>query len=211
MARPVDPHRKEQVLEGAVAFLAERGLSGLSMRKLATALGVSTNVISYQFGSKEGLIEAALLQARHSSTEMLASLRASDPDLTVADAVRSIWRWWREQPERFAYPRLGIEAMMTSDPADLDPSRRPELNDFWINYFVEWFIAEGRPRDEAEELSSLLNGAISGLVIDMICTGNLERIDRSLERLALLIEPPLSRQTQVLAVSGVSRGDHHPG
>lgn len=189
MARPVNPRRKEEVLEGAVVFLAGHGLSGLSMRKLALSLGVSTNVISYQFGSKEGLVDAALARARAASTEMLGALRAEDPGLTVADAVRRVWAWWRERPERFAYPRLNMEAMMTSDPADLEQSRRPDLIEFWISYFVEWFTAEGRTREQAEELSSLLSAVLTGLVVDLICTGDVERVDRCVERFASMIEP----------------------
>jgi AcrR family transcriptional regulator len=197
MARPVNPQRREEVLEGAVAFLAEHGLSGLSMRKLASALGVSTNVISYQFGSKEGLVEAALERARSASTEMLAALRAEQPGITVADAVRQTWAWWRERPARFAYPRLNMEAMMTSDPEDLEQSRRPDLIAFWIAYFVAWFLAAGRARDEAEQLSTLLTAAMTGLVMDTICTGNIERVDRSLERLVSLIEPNRPATAQV--------------
>jgi AcrR family transcriptional regulator len=189
MARPVNPRRKEELLEGAVAFLAEHGLSGLSMRKLAQSLGVSTNVISYQFGSKEGLVDAALARARSASTEMLEALRAENPEITVADAVRRVWGWWRERPERFAYPRLNMEAMMTSDPADLEQSRRSDLIQFWVSYFVEWFMAEGRIREEAEELSSLLSAVLTGLVVDLICTGDVERVDRCVERFVATIEP----------------------
>ena len=190
VSRPVDPLRKEQVLEGAIVFLAERGLSGLSLRKLASYLGVSTNVISYQFGSKEGLLDAALNRARSASTEMLMSIRRENPDVTVADAVRRTWAWWRERPERFAYPRLNMEAMMTSDPTVLEQSRRPELIDFWIDYFIDWFVGEGHGRDDAEALSTLLSASLSGLVMDTLCTGNVDRVDRSLEHLARLIEPP---------------------
>jgi hypothetical protein len=68
-------------------------------------------------------------------------------------------------------------------------SRRPDLIDFWIEYFVDWFVAEGRARDEAEELSTLLTATMTGLVMDTICTGNVERVDRSLERFVSLLEP----------------------
>lgn len=189
MARPVNPERKDEVLEGVVAFLAEHGLPGLSMRRLADSLGVSTNVLSYQFGSKEGVVEAALVRARASSTEMLERLRADDPSITVADATRRMWAWWSERPERFAYPRLNMEAMMTSDPASLEQSRRPDLIAFWIEYFVDWFVSEGRTPEEGRELSALLNATLTGLVVDLICTGESERVTRTLERFIRTIEP----------------------
>lgn len=187
MARPIDPKRKEEVLERAVFFLAEHGLAGLNLRKLAADLGVSTNVISYQFGSKEGLIQAALDRARAANSETLATLRAENPDITTADTLRGIWKWWRERPERFAYPRLSIEAMMAAD--DLSGGKRLEVGEFWNEYATGWLVKEGRSPAEAEELASAMNGLLTGLVIDMISTGDLERIDRTLERFASLIEP----------------------
>lgn len=189
MVRPVDPSRRSEILEQAIAFLAENGLTGLTMRKLASALGISTTVISYQFGSRDGLIDAALTRARASSVEMLTSLRADDPGISVADAVRQVWAWWRAEPERFAYPRLNMEAMMTEEPQGFGRAKRSELVSFWVDHFVGWFMSEGRTQPEAEELSSLLAAALSGLVIDLICTGDTERVDRTMDRLALLIEP----------------------
>lgn len=193
MARPVNPERKDEVLEGVVAFIAECGLPGFSMRKLADALGVSTSVLSYQFGSKEGVVEAALVRARAASTEMLEHLRADEPGITVAEATRRVWAWWSERPERFAYPRLNMEAMMTSDPASLEQSRRPDLISFWIDYFIDWFVAEGRSRAEAEELSTLLSATLTGLVVDLICTGDTARVDRAVERFTRSIEPGADR------------------
>lgn len=188
MPRPVNPERRQEILEGAVRFLADYGLAGLSMRRLADSLGVSTTVITYQFGSKEGLVDAALARAREASTEMLATIRQEDPEATVADAVRRIWAWWSERPERFAYPRLNMEAMMESDPQVLEQARRPDLITFWIDYYAEWFVSEGRERTEAEELSALLMAVLTGLVVDLLCTGDTERVNRCVERFVRTVE-----------------------
>lgn len=181
MGRPPDPARHEEVLTRAVAYLAERGLANLSLRKLANAMGTSTNTISYQFGSKEGLIEAALARARATSLEVLERIRAEQPEPCVADGIARLWDWWMEDRQRLVSTRLSMEAMMASD-EDVARERRPELLSFWIDYFAEWIVAaRGCELEEAVVHSTLLMAVLSGLVIDLHSTGDLARIQRSLE------------------------------
>ncbi|MBC3192372.1 TetR/AcrR family transcriptional regulator [Pseudonocardia sp. C8] len=184
MGRPAHPDRADEVLDCAVAFLAEHGLAGLSMRKLAAYLGVSTNTISYQFGSKDGLIDAALSRARASTLDMLTELRDEHPALTVAEALRALWSWWREKPERFAFPRLNMEAMLTADTAAISETRRRDLQAYWTDYFATWLVSEGRDRHEAELMASLMLAALTGLIVDFLSTGDAERIDATVELLA---------------------------
>jgi AcrR family transcriptional regulator len=181
VGRPPDPARHEEVLTRAVAYLAERGLANLSLRKLANAMGTSTNTISYQFGSKEGLIEAALARARATSLEVLERIRAEQPEPSVADGIARLWDWWMEDRQRLVSTRLSMEAMMASD-EDVAPERRPELLSFWIDYFAEWIVAErGCELEEAVVHSTLLMAVLSGLVIDLHSTGDVVRIHASLE------------------------------
>ena len=180
MGRPPDPARKEEVLSKAVAYLAERGLSNLSLRKLAAAMGTSTNTISYQFGSKEGLIEAALSRARLTTLGVLEDIRSNQIVPSVADGIADLWAWWLEDARNLVSTRLSMEAMMASDD-DVAPARRPELLSFWIDYFADWIQAE-RPieRSDAVAQSTLLMAVLSGLVIDLNSTGDRDRIDHSL-------------------------------
>src|SRR5690554_1931768 len=84
MARPPTPERRGEILEMAIAYLAQNGLANLTMRSLASSINATTSVISYQFGSKEKLIEAALARARTANLAMLEDLRSTDPNTTVA-------------------------------------------------------------------------------------------------------------------------------
>ena len=188
MSRTVDPNRHAEILDRAVAFIAEHGLAGLTLRKLATSMGVSTNTLSYQFGSKDGLVDAALARARSSSVDMFADLQRDRHGVSVADTIRRLWQWWREEPARFAYPRLNMEAMMASSADGLDPDRRPELLTFWVEYFVERLIAEGYSKKTATDLSTVLLASLSGLVIDLISTKDVRRLDEAVDLLAQLIE-----------------------
>ncbi|MFE4197020.1 TetR/AcrR family transcriptional regulator [Paenarthrobacter sp. NPDC056912] len=180
MGRPPDPARREEVLVKAVAYLAERGLSNLSLRKLASAMGTSTQTISYQFGSKEGLIEAALARARATTLGVLEEIRAEQIRPSVADGIVRLWDWWLEDQENLVSTRLSMEAMMTSD-EDLSSERRPELLSFWIDYFADWILVErDGSRQDAIVQSTLLMAVLSGLVIDLQSTGDRQRTQSSL-------------------------------
>ena len=53
---------REQLIETAARILAEAGLDGLSTRRLANELGVSTMVVYTRFGSKPELLDAVVAE-----------------------------------------------------------------------------------------------------------------------------------------------------
>ncbi len=62
---------RARLLDSAMELFAEKGLDGVSTRELATAAGVNLSAITYHFGGKKGLYEAAI---RH-ALDMLAPRR----------------------------------------------------------------------------------------------------------------------------------------
>ena len=180
MGRPPDPTRYDEVLTGTVAYLADHGLSNLSMRKLAAAMGTSTNTLSYQFGSREALIEAALERARTTTLAVLEEIRARPEASSAADGIAGMWEWWLQDRRNLVSTRLSIEAL-TSTPQDLPPERRPALLGFWIDYFATWIEEDGQDdREAAVQQSTLLMALLSGLVIDLYSTNDRSRIESSL-------------------------------
>jgi AcrR family transcriptional regulator len=49
---------RQRLLDLVVPYVAEHGLSGLSLRDLATAIGTSHRMLNYHFGSRAGLVAA---------------------------------------------------------------------------------------------------------------------------------------------------------
>jgi AcrR family transcriptional regulator len=62
--RAADSARKRQLLDAAYDYVIERGLTELSLRPLAEAIGSSPRVLLYLFGSKDDLVQALLARAR---------------------------------------------------------------------------------------------------------------------------------------------------
>jgi AcrR family transcriptional regulator len=67
MARPVDHERRQDLLDAAIDYVSEHGISELSLRPLAAAVGTQAPVLLHHFGSKDQLL-----------TELLAHRDASE-------------------------------------------------------------------------------------------------------------------------------------
>ena len=53
---------RENLISATIPLFAAKGLNGVSVRELARAAGVNLSMISYYFGSKEGLYAAVLTE-----------------------------------------------------------------------------------------------------------------------------------------------------
>jgi AcrR family transcriptional regulator len=59
----VPPSHREQILEGAIECVQTRGVADTTTRDIAAAAGASLASIPYHFGSKDALMDQALLKA----------------------------------------------------------------------------------------------------------------------------------------------------
>lgn len=60
----VSSPRRAEIVEAAYEYVLGAGLAGASLRPLADAVGSSTGVLRFLFGSKDGLVAAVLDRAR---------------------------------------------------------------------------------------------------------------------------------------------------
>ncbi|SDZ27540.1 regulatory protein, tetR family [Amycolatopsis xylanica] len=59
------PERRSQILQAAVRVIAQDGVRGLRVEKLAAEAGVSTALIYYHFKDRAGILHAALEHINH--------------------------------------------------------------------------------------------------------------------------------------------------
>lgn len=190
MGRKPDPARRDELLEAASAFVMEHGLAELSLRPLAKALGVSPRVILYHFGSKEQLV-TEVVEATRRAMETPSGQRS-------ADSIRTYWET-RTRPEAKAYVRLFFEVLMLSLQNPERPAYRAFLKDMEREVFTPWdtfFEREGRSPEQAKRDATLVAGALRGILIDYLVSGDLERTTAAVESLAQIVgdesapEPP---------------------
>lgn len=91
------------MLQAAIELIEERGVGQLTVRAVAAAADVNVAAVSYHFGSKDGLIAAALEGAiRHmvEDSEAMLARMPSDPEATLTELLH----YYLEGALR--YPRL---------------------------------------------------------------------------------------------------------
>jgi AcrR family transcriptional regulator len=202
MGRLPDLERRAELLDGIVAYLAEHGLADVSLRPMATALGVSVNGLVHHFGSKEQLVVAALARAADVQAEIEARWLARHPALTEAELLRRWWRWITSSPANLAIVRLGIEAAaLDATVSGLPGPVRAEQIGFWRSSIEARLIGEGVPSESAAAEASLVKATFTGLVVDLLATGDRRRLTRSLE-------VGLARLEQL--IRGVAEADRRP-
>jgi len=84
---------REDLLAGAKRCLYEKGYARTTARDVATAAGVSLAAIGYHYGTKEALLNTALLQALEEWGEELGQMMAveADPAATPVQRLESVW------------------------------------------------------------------------------------------------------------------------
>lgn len=204
MARFVDLDRRTALLDDVVTYLGEHGLANVSLRPMAKALGVSVNTLMHHFGSKDDLIIAALRRSGAVQKQVEDRWLARQPRMSQADLLRAWWRWITASPHNLAIVRLGIEAAALEATLDGLPRQvRGEQIGLWRSHLEDRLVAEGVPADTAVIEASLAKAVFTGLVVDLLATGQKARLTRSLE-------VGLARLEQVVWTSAGLSEPHFP-
>jgi len=142
--------RREELLEATAKYILENGVSDLSLRPLARAIGTKARLLIYHFGSREKLIESAL-------TVILR--RIQDDFLRMNASVLDFWHWalgLRNQP----YLRLIFEVHGIAP-------RNPRMYGGYV-------------REAIESWKTIMIAVFDGLLMDFLATGDRKRTTRAL-------------------------------
>ncbi|MGH9271205.1 MAG: TetR/AcrR family transcriptional regulator [Ilumatobacteraceae bacterium] len=182
MGRPPDARRRQALLDGVVAHLAEHGLGDVSLRPMAARLHVSVNALVHHFGPKEDLVVAALDRATEVQLAVRERWLKQQPDLSAADLLRRWWRWMNAAPANLALVRLGIEAAaLDATVSGLPPRARADQITIWRADIEERLVAGGLPSEVAAVEASLAKAMFTGLIVDLLATGHRRRLGHALE------------------------------
>jgi len=118
---------RDALLAGAKRCLNEKGYARTTVRDLASAANVSMAAIGYHFGSREALLNAALIEANEEWGETLAKTLQVEtpPDASPAERFELIWQ---RVIEGFpAHRRMWAMTFEAWSQPDLDPGVRAQL------------------------------------------------------------------------------------
>lgn len=179
---------RERLLAAAVEQAMSGGITDLSMRELAAAIGTSHRMLLYHFGSREGLMTAVC-------TAVSESLRAALPEWQ--DLMRSARELFTHLTDPQAWPieRLFFElyahALLGRPGTEgfLEASVEP-----WIATPAGLATRDGVDEATARVYARLGLAVTRGLLLDLLATGDragvLEAYDRWLGLAAPGIMPP---------------------
>jgi len=184
--------RREAIREAAAAYLLRNGLAGMSLRPMAQAIGTSARLLIYHFGTREGLlIDVMGLIRRRARQDVEAMLRGASPDPDLAVLLRSFWRWCTAATNR-PYLRLLFEVHGL---ALQNPKQYGAYLEGAVSHWIELLSSALAPAlgREAKATATLMVGAIDGLLMDYLSTGDLRRTSRAVDLLARALSSRGSR------------------
>lgn len=182
MARTPDLERRQELLDRIVVYLAEHGLAQATLRPMAASLDVSINRLVHHFGSKEELITAALNRAIEQQLAVQDAWMKRQPRMTPVEFYRRWWRWMNAKPEHLALVRLNYEAAaLDTSVTGLAGEVRADQIGVWRHDVEQRLLAAGIPAEQVELEAGLAKATFSGLIMDLIATGERKRLTAACE------------------------------
>jgi AcrR family transcriptional regulator len=178
VAKGSDARRK--LLDAAIEHIAAHGISDLSLRELAAAIGTSHRMLIHHFGSKEQLWVQVIRAVEDRQRAALAEI-VPDPGQAPADALRD---WWRHisDPALWANERLFFEVY--GQALQGRPGTTELLDgivDDWLEPGIAYGLARGMTRERARASARLGVAVTRGLLLDLLATGDRAAVDAAME------------------------------
>jgi AcrR family transcriptional regulator len=185
VGRPVNHQRRAQLLDAAVEYAAEQGFSELSWRPVAAALGVSPTTLVHHFGTKEQMLEAILGRLRERTFVATRDVAGEQPDL--ATEARASWTR-ASDPQHAAEYRLFFAVYGRALQA---PQQFAVFLEHAVAYWMSALVdAQGPDTDPttATRTATLVIATIRGLLLDLLATGERDRIQDAAESFLATLE-----------------------
>jgi AcrR family transcriptional regulator len=175
--RPRDERLRQHLAERAAELLVARQSTEITLRDLAGALDTSSRMLVHHFGSRDGLITAALAHARRQLLDTArAQLAGQDPhDLRgLVTALRTIVT----DPHNRPFFRLfdEVNALAQTQPERFPGFGRASVHD-WLPQFSQLLAPTSVDETDAQAQATLALAVIRGLMLDRNATEEHDRID----------------------------------
>jgi AcrR family transcriptional regulator len=188
--RPVDCQRRAELLDAVVDYTVEHGFAEVSWRPVAAALGVSPTTLVHRFGTKEQMLEAILGRLRERISTATVDLLGEEPGL--AAAARAAWT-------RTADPDRGAEFRLFFAVYGRALQAPQQFTGFLERVVADWMgilVAAQEPDTDpatATRRATLVIATIRGLLLDLLATGDRDRVQDAAESFLATLEEQVRR------------------
>ena len=175
--RPVDHQRRAELLDAVVDYTVEHGFSEVSWRPVAAALGVSPTTLVHHFGTKEQMLVAILGRLRE---RIAAESGRDDEQPGLPAAARAAWTRTSD-PQRWAEFRLffAVYGRALQAPQQFAEFLEHVVAD-WMSTLVD-AQGPGTSPAAAARRATLVIATIRGLLLDLLATGDRDRVQAAAE------------------------------
>ncbi len=169
---PAPSARRAQLLELAYGYVLEHGISDLSLRPLAAAIGSSPRVLLFLFGSKDGLIRALLDRARADELSVVDGVGTG----TLPEVAARVWDWLAD-PRRRPLLGLWVEGYARSlvDPEGPWSGFAQSTVDDWLRLLAAAQPAAIRRTAAGRAEATAVLAVLRGALLDLLATGDARR------------------------------------
>jgi len=165
---------REQLLAAARRLLEQRGYAHITTRDLVAESGTNLASIGYHFGSKAGLLNAAIESAFEDWTDQLAALVMADPAATPIQRGMATWVAALDGlPGRRPMLQSYVEALAQ---AQRVPQLQAQLSDHYrrarrrVAELVAVSLADGTPADDprCRAIAAFVIAVCDGLAVQWL-------------------------------------------
>jgi AcrR family transcriptional regulator len=170
-----ESRRRDELLAELLEYSATHGLSEVSLRPLAAAVGSSPRMLLYFFGSKEGLVRAVHRHAREVQFRLLADVLEGCSDRR--EALRALWEWLS------AGAHHNVVRFFFESYARSLHDRDGPWQGFGEASVREWLPPIRRALGGSHADATLVLAVLRGLMLDLLATGDTDRVQGAFEEL----------------------------
>ena len=166
-----------RLLDRAVDYVLEHGLSELSLRTLAAELGTSHRMLIHHFGSKEALWIEIVHAVEARQREALEAFML-DPAAATPGAA---WSWWKHISDPALWPAERVffelygQAIQGRHAQFLDG-----IVEDWVEPIARGHAARGLSPEAARAQARLDIAVTRGLLLDLLATGDTAGVDAAM-------------------------------
>jgi AcrR family transcriptional regulator len=176
----VDRTPRQRLLDAAIEYVAANGMSDVSLRALAAALGTSHRMLIFHFGSKEGLWVEIIRSVEQRQRELLGQV-LPDPSQPVGEAMRA---WWKHISDPSLWPNERLFFEIYGQALQGRPHTTELLDgivDDWLDPITEINVSLGLVPDLARAHARLGVAVTRGLLLDLLATRDRTGVDGAME------------------------------
>jgi AcrR family transcriptional regulator len=187
MSRTADERRPQELRKAILRYLLQHGLSDLSLRPLAKAVGSSPRVLLYYFGSKEKMVMEIVKEIRQQQRSAFGQVN----EATFAAECQIIWkRMTARDSEPLFRLYFEIYGMALRHPKRYRSFLRDTVED-WLGLIADPLCGEGHELGESRAFASIVLAGLRGFMLDYCTTHDRRRLDRAVALWLSSLDPLL--------------------